>query len=330
MMRRLAAALLLALLAGMAARMPARAQAWSDLTLATLRGDAVQGGLLIGSTAPGTAVTLGGRPVALAPDGTFALGFDRDAGVRAELVIKDASGRTEQLLLEVRPREFDIQRIDGLPSEQVSPTDPALLERIGRERAAKAAAREWREPASHFAAPFIWPVVGILTGRFGSQRILNGEAKRPHYGLDIAGPVGTPVLAPAAGRVTLAEPDFHFEGGLVFLDHGLGVTSTFMHLSAVSVKAGEEVRQGQVLGALGATGRATGPHLHWGLSWGEANLDPELLVPAMPKRETPAPPEGAAPADGGAAPSGAEGAAQGADPLQGAPAAGRVPLPSRP
>ena len=247
----------------------------------TLDGNFTQGGLVIGRTAPGSTVVLDGRTVRIAPDGLFVIGFHRDAPASAEMVVTGPDGAVERRSLAIAPRSYDIQRIDGLPPRMVTP--PAeVLERIRRENARIAALREVDRPEPMFRSGFAWPATGRISGIYGSQRILNGEPKQPHYGVDIAAPVGTAIKAPADGVVVLAEGDLYYTGGTVILDHGHGLSSAFLHLSSVAVKAGDRLRQGDVLGALGATGRVTGPHLDWRMNWFEARIDPQLLVPPMP------------------------------------------------
>jgi hypothetical protein len=249
-----------------------------------LSGAMVQGGLVVGSTKPSTRVSLDGIPLIVGDNGLFVFGFDRDHGPSAtlEFASTGVSGPSHlSLPLTIAPRTYDIQRIDGLPPEQVTPT-PEQLVRIKREGVLKKAARKRDTQGSWFAEKFIWPTEGRISGVFGSQRILNGEPRSPHYGLDVAAPEGTAVKAPAGGIVRLAEKDFYFEGGLVFIDHGHGLISYLMHMSKVAVKAGQEIRQGDIIGAVGHTGRATATHLHWGIFWLDAHIDPQLLVPAMP------------------------------------------------
>lgn len=241
-----------------------------------LKGAFTQGGLVVGRAAPGARVTLDGRPIRVSPEGLFVLGFGRDHKPTATLVV---DGETRELA--IAPRQYDVQRVDGLPPATVVP-DEAQLARIKAEAARLRAARREESALTAFVGPFIWPVEGRISGVFGSQRILNGEPRQPHLGVDVAAPVGAPVRAPAAGRVALAEPDLFLTGGTILLDHGHGVSSVFAHLSRLDVKAGDEVRQGQPIGAVGATGRATAPHLHWGMSWFDERLDPALLVPPMP------------------------------------------------
>jgi murein DD-endopeptidase MepM/ murein hydrolase activator NlpD len=242
-----------------------------------LRGALTQGGMAIGQVAPGAEVALDGRPIRVSPEGLFVIGFGRDHKPAARLTV---NGEAHELA--IAPRSWDVQRIDGLPPATVTP-DEAQLARIRAEAARVREARSADSPLSGFAQGFIWPTEGRISGVFGSQRILNGEPRQPHYGVDVAAPTGTPVRAPAAGRVTLAEPDLFLTGGTILLDHGHGLFSVFAHLSRLDVRAGEEVPQGALLGAVGGTGRVTAPHLHWGLSWFDERLDPALLVPPMPE-----------------------------------------------
>jgi hypothetical protein len=243
-------------------------------------GDFVQGGLVIGETTPGSTVLMDDRAVRVASNGQFLLGFNRDAPATVLLSITAPDGTVDRGTFDVLPREYDIQRIDGLPAKMVTP--PAdLIARIRREGAAIKAARNRDTSIAYFQSGFIWPARGRISGVYGSQRILNGKPKRPHYGIDIAGPVGTPVIAPADGVVRLAEPDLYYSGGTIIVDHGHGLSSAFLHMSRVDVKPGDVIKQGDPLGAIGATGRATGPHLDWRINWFERRLDAGLLVPPM-------------------------------------------------
>ncbi len=245
-----------------------------------LRGRMEQGGLVVGQAAPGARATLDGMALDVDEAGVFAFGFDRDHGPQAKLNVTYADGGTVERVLAVKAREWQIQRVEGVPQKFVSPP-PEAMAQIARSTALKNEARKARAAGAGFTGEFIWPATGPISGVFGSQRYYNGEPRRPHYGVDVAAPTGTPIRAPAAGIVTLASEDMYFEGGLVFLDHGQGVTSLMMHMSRVDVTAGQQVAQGDVLGAVGGTGRATGPHLHWGMYWRGAYLDPQLLVGPM-------------------------------------------------
>ena len=240
-----------------------------------LQGSFVQGGLVVGRAAPGAKVTLDGKPVRVDGDGRFLLGFGRDAKPTAEFIVATAAG-TERRALKIEKREYRIQRIDGLPPKQVTP-DPQTLKRIAKERERIAEARRRDTEAALFAAGFQWPAPGRISGVYGSQRILNGEGRSPHLGVDIAAPVGTDVVAMSDGVVALADDDLFFTGKTVILDHGHGLTSVYAHLSATAVKQGARVKKGQAIGRIGATGRVTGPHLHWGVHWRGVGIDPALL-----------------------------------------------------
>ncbi|WP_372749203.1 M23 family metallopeptidase [Litorivivens sp.] len=245
-----------------------------------LRGELAQGGLLIGQAQPGEQVWLDGKALRLTDNGLFAFGFDRDAKPVATLKICAGDACREQAL-KIRQREYDIQRIEGVPQNTVTPP-PEVLDRIRQEGAMVSAARRKVSRSLAFAEPFIWPLQGPITGVFGSQRVYNGEPRRPHYGVDVAAPTGTPVVAPADAIVRLAHPDMYFSGGTLVMDHGYGISSTFIHLSEVLVKEGQTVRQGEPVARVGASGRATGPHLDWRMNWFNVRLDPVLHVGPMP------------------------------------------------
>ena len=251
----------------------------------SLSGKFVQGGFAVGRTAPRAVVDLDGQVLTTASSsGWFVIGFDRDAPPASKLTVTtpDGSAVDERV---IAPGDFDIQRIDGLPPEQVTPTDPALLERIAAENLRKQAGFASQADLEGFRDGFILPVVGARrSARFGGQRILNGEPKRPHFGVDLATPVGTPVRAPAAGLVAFSETGLHYEGGLVLVDHGQGLITAYLHLSKTLVSAGTYVTQGQLIAETGKEGRATGPHLCWRMKWRGRNLDPSLLVGAGPFR----------------------------------------------
>ena len=269
------------------------------LTLLTLSAQAVeihhgewkQGSVLRGSATPGTRLELDGQPVRVSDDGRFVIGLGRDAGSPAILKEFPPEGDPKTLEFEVVLRDYQIQRIEGVPQRTVTP-DPEQLARAREEAALARAAREKDLPRTDFAQQFQWPLVGIVTGVYGSQRIYNGEPRSPHYGVDIASPTGTPVLAPASGVVTLVHENMFFSGGTLIVDHGHGLSSTFIHLSKILVKEGDEVKKAQPIAEVGATGRATGPHLDWRMNWFDRRVDPTSLVGPMPK---PAPEPPAAP-----------------------------------
>jgi len=240
-----------------------------------LTGRLEQGGVVLGQAQPGSAVSLDGRAVPVDPEGRFILGFGRDAPPTASLRVGNQSQS-----LSVAKRDWLIQRIDGLPPAKVTP-DPVALARIAEENRQVAEARKVISPQATFLDGLTAPADGVISGVFGSQRVLNGEARAPHSGTDVAAPAGAPVRAVAAGTVTLAHADMYFTGQTVMIDHGLGLQSVYAHLSRTEVTQGQRVQQGQVIGAVGASGRATGPHLHWGVSWLDVRLDPETALAVL-------------------------------------------------
>lgn len=247
----------------------------------TWQGDFSQGGMVTGTAEPGIQIKLNDRIVPVAKNGRFVFGFGRDEAAAMTLTVTRDGGRSEPVALRIAPQTYDIQRIDGLPPAQVTPP-PAVLERIKRENAAIAAVRQRNTGRQDFLNGWVWPAQGPVSGVYGSQRILNGEPRTPHYGLDIAAPTGSPVVAPAAGEVVLAEKDIYFTGGTIIIDHGMGINSAFSHLYALNVKVGQQVKQGELIGTVGATGRATGPHLDWRVNWFDVRLDPQRLLPEKP------------------------------------------------
>lgn len=254
----------------------------ADESALVLDGDAIQGGLIFGQVPAGSRVTLDGQAVMISDEGLFVIGFDRDeTGVRILEVQPPGAEKTVRELA-VQSREYDIERVDGLPPQTVTP-DPEAAERIRQEAAMVAAARARRDARTDFAERFAWPASGRISGVYGSQRILNGEPRRPHYGLDIAAPTGSPVHAPADGVVTLAHDDMYFSGGTLILDHGQGLSSSFLHLSEILVEAGQTVKKGDLIARIGATGRASGPHLDWRMNWLDRRVDPQRLVQGTPQ-----------------------------------------------
>ncbi len=235
-----------------------------------------QGSLVLGQTRPGSAVSLHGKPLRVSSDGRFAFGVGRDEAHDARLDVTFPDGRRERIDVAVKKRDWPIERVTGVPQQTVDPP-PEIAARIAREQAAVAAERTRDEDRPDLFAGFLWPIEGRISGRFGRQRIYNSTPGAPHSGTDIAAPQSTPIRAPAAGLVTFADPDLYLTGGTVLIDHGHGVGSNFLHLSKLEVKVGQRVEQGEIIGRVGATGRATGPHLHWGLTWFEVRLDPQLL-----------------------------------------------------
>ena len=242
-----------------------------------LEGDLSQGGLLIGTAPPDSKVSLDDKPLMVSENGQFLIGFSRDALGPYQLTVRLPDEQLWEKELTPGSREFAIQRIDGLPADKVTP-EPAVMARIREEINMAKQARERRDARTDWDKGFLLPVSGRVTGVYGSQRILNGEPRAPHWGVDIAAPTGTPVVAPAAGIVTLVHDDMYFSGGTLFLDHGHGLISAFLHFEEILVETGDSVEQGQIIGRVGATGRATGPHLDWRISLGDIRIDPALLL----------------------------------------------------
>lgn len=243
-----------------------------------LRGSWSQGGLIVGRTDSGVSVWFNDRALSVTPEGEFAFGFHRDDPPFATLRLRTPDGRERIETYSVLQRDYPIQRIDGLPGKMVTPPKD-VLDRISREAAAVQAARAHDSDRTDFAGGFVWPVEGPLSSVYGSQRILNGVPKQPHYGVDIAVPTGAPVVASAGGTVRLADRDLYYTGGTIIVDHGAGVSSTYLHLSRLDVEPGQTVARGQKIGEVGATGRVTGPHLCFRYNWFDSRLDPQLLLP---------------------------------------------------
>lgn len=261
-----------------AAPRAARAQPSDGLTL---NGVWRQGGFALGRTWPRALVFVDGEALtAASATGAFAVGFDRDAPGSVQIEVRSA-GRTARRTLDIAPGTFPSTRIDGLPPATVTPTDPALLARIQRETAVKVEGFASRIDLDDFTGGFAWPLASYrISSAWGAQRVLNGTPARPHYGIDLAAPAGTPITAPAGGRVALARSGLHFEGGLTLIDHGQGLITAYLHQSRLLVSEGQTVRRGEVLGHVGRTGRATGPHLCWRMKWRDRNLDPSLMIGA--------------------------------------------------
>ncbi|WGU41016.1 M23 family metallopeptidase [Phenylobacterium sp. NIBR 498073] len=238
-----------------------------------------QSGFAIGRTTPRAKVFLDGQMVARASDGGFFyLGFDRDAGPHARVRI-DARGADLTRQLQIDRAEYDVQRIKGLRRVYQGQASPELEARIAEESRRKAAAFASVTDRDDFRTGFSAPLRDFrVTARFGGQRIVDGRPRPPHYGIDLAAPTGTPVTAPAGGLVVLADPRMLYEGGIVMIDHGQGVVSAYLHLSSVDVAGGQSLARGQRIGAVGSTGRATGPHLCWRLKWRGRHMNPMLMV----------------------------------------------------
>ena len=243
---------------------------------------AIQGGLSFAKTRPGAKATLDGTALPITEDGEILIGFGRDHPAGSELVVTFADGNRQTQRITVADRDFDIQRIDGLPSKMVTPPGTVLNRIRGdAKRVREARAKTPRETL--YRSGFIWPSHGVITGVYGSQRVLNGKERQPHWGIDIAAPTGTAVLSPADGIVTLVEPDLYFSGATLMIAHGYGLASTFLHLNTIDVALGQRVKQGEQIATVGSSGRSTGPHLDWRVNLGAVRVDAALLVPPMPK-----------------------------------------------
>jgi len=235
-----------------------------------------QGCPVFGMVPPGSGLTVGGRAVRVDGNGRFVFGIAREQTGTVEVSLQRPGAEATRHFIEVVPRRFATERVDGVPPATVSPP-PEIAARIAREQAMVVAARSRDDARSDFAGGFAWPARGRISGVFGSHRIYNGTPGSAHSGLDVAAGAGTPLRAPAAGIITFAAPDLYLTGGTVLIDHGHGLSSVFLHLSRIDVETGQHVEQGDVFGAVGATGRATGPHMHWGLNWHDVRLDPSGL-----------------------------------------------------
>lgn len=256
-----------------------------ELTL-ELRGNMRQSGAIIGKTLPFANIAFDGENFNADKDGNFVLGFDRDAGATANLTITAPDGRKLERTFDVARRSYRVTNVNGVPAATVNPPQ-SMRARIAAESARKQTA--WSsldENSRGFAQNFRWPLnVVRVTSSWGAVRRINGTLTRPHYGVDLGARTGTPVYAPASGKIVIAERNFFYEGGLVGIDHGQGLITLVMHLSRVNVVAGRTVEQGEKIGEVGATGRSTGPHLHWGMRWRGRQLDPSLMVRPLAKIE---------------------------------------------
>ncbi|MGB7755150.1 MAG: M23 family metallopeptidase [Salinisphaera sp.] len=254
------------------------------LAPAAWAGDAVvfpahvpQGAMVIGRVPPNSDVRYAQRTLRVTDYGTVVFGVGRDASGAATVRVTAPGAGTRTVRIAIDPRDWPIQRVDGVPPKTVSPP-PAIAARIHREQARVSRVRATSDDGLGFAQHFIWPVKGRISGRFASRRIYNGTPGSVHSGMDIAAAPGAPVQAPAAGRVIFADPDLYLTGGTILIDHGYGIGSNFLHLSRLDVRVGDHVEQGEIIGRVGSTGRATGPHLHWGMTWYNVRIDPSLVL----------------------------------------------------
>lgn len=242
-----------------------------------LLGEVKQGGLLVGKTSANNKVTLNDKRLTVSEQGDYVFGFSRDDKAQYKLVITKPDGSQLTKSLTPSKREYKLQRIEGIKKSIMQP-NPKALARAQQDSKQIKLARKISSNITSFAKGFIPPIAGKITGVYGSQRIYNGVPKRPHFGLDYAGNIGDPVKAPAAGKILLWVPDMFYSGGTLIIDHGHGVSSTMLHLSKSYVKQGDFVNQGDVIAAVGNSGRVTGPHLDWRINWFEVKIDPALVL----------------------------------------------------
>lgn len=259
---------------------------WASPLLAkldvTLHGELVQGAMIIGQAPPGSKVQLNDDTLRQTADGYFVFGLDRDTESGDVLKVTGPQGDTWHKTLQVAEREYDIQHVEGIDQAILRPDrPPEVWQRIRKESAKVGQARAEHQELEAFRQNFKWPIIGRITGVFGSQRVYNGRPGRPHYGVDVAAPVGAEVYAPADGLVTLAHDDMFFSGGTLIIDHGYGISSSFLHLSEILAKPGDIISQGDLIARVGAGGMASGPHLDWRMNWYQRRIDPQLLVPDM-------------------------------------------------
>ncbi len=240
-------------------------------------GNFKQGSFILGKTDPNSKVFIDERKVRVSNDGYFAFGLDRDR--KNNILIKIINKKATKLIeKKVFKRKYEIQRIDGLPPKQVTPP-PEVFERIKKDNILIGKARAIDSKLNFFKNKFIYPIDKyIITGVYGSQRVLNGKPRRPHYGIDFHAPEGTPVKSMMDGVVTLVENDMYFTGGTIIFDHGHGISTLYMHMKDINVKKGQKVKKGEIVGTLGQSGRATGPHLDIRLNWFEIKLDPATIL----------------------------------------------------
>ena len=255
----------------------------ADTIRFSITGAMTQGSLAFGQAPPGSLAALDGRPLESTPDGKFVFGFAYNQEKASQVTVRYPDGGGDTRSFTPSKRKYDIQRINGLPQNTVTPPKE-VEERISRESANIYLARLTNAPGNDFLSGFDWPAPGIESGVFGSQRIDNGTPLSPHFGVDMAAPTGTPIHAPASGIVAISD-DYYLDGGFTLINHGQGVSTSYLHQSKRLVKTGDNIKRGQLIGHIGQTGRATGPHLHWEMNWFEIKLDPSLST-RKPKPES--------------------------------------------
>lgn len=246
-----------------------------------LSGEIKQGGLVIGKTNPNDVVTLNEKVLPVSTQGDYVFAFSRDDKTKYTLTVTSPTGKVETKTFKPAKREYKISRVEGISKKIMNPNKKANI-RAGEDRAAILKVRKISSELTDFSQGFIAPRSARITGVYGSQRYYNGVPKNPHFGVDYAGQIGAPVKAPASGTILLWVPDMFYSGGTLVIDHGHGITSNFLHLSASLVKVGDKVKQGDIIANVGKSGRATGPHLDWRMNWHQVRFDPELAMKIMP------------------------------------------------
>ena len=239
-------------------------------------GKFVQGHFILGKTNPGSKIVIDKKEIKVSKDGYFVFGIDRDRKFDI-LITKIGNDKKEKITKKVFKRKYKIQKIDGLPENKVTPPE-SVYKRIKKENNAIGEARAINSDLNYFKNKFIMPVDGIITGVYGSQRILNGKPKWPHYGIDIAAKQGTHIISSGNGIVTMAEDDLYYTGGTIIMDHGHGISTIYSHLENVLVSVGDKINQGDIIGTVGSTGRSTGPHLDFRINWFQTRLDPMTVI----------------------------------------------------
>ena len=239
-------------------------------------GKFIQGHYILGKTDSSSQIIIDKKIIKVSKNGFFVFGIDRDRKYDL-LITKILNGKTEKITKRVFKRKYNIQRIDGLPENKVTPPE-SVYKRIKRENGKIGEARAINSNLNYFSNKFIMPVKGIISGVYGSQRILNGKPKWPHYGIDIAAKQGTMIKSSSSGVVTMAEEDLYYTGGTIIMDHGHGISTIYSHLENVMVDVGDLIKQGDIIGTVGSTGRSTGPHLDFRVNWFQTRLDPMTVI----------------------------------------------------
>ena len=240
------------------------------------KGKFLQGHYIVGITEPSTEIVIDKKKIRVTKDGYFVFGIGRDRNFDVTIT-KITKGKSEKIIKKVLKRKYNIQRIDGLEESKVTPPE-SVYKRIKKENNAIGEARAINSDLNFFKDKFIMPVEGIISGVYGSQRILNGKPKWPHYGIDIAAKQGTMIKSSGAGVITMAEDDLYYTGGTIIMDHGHGISTIYSHLENILVSVGDKINQGDIIGTVGSTGRSTGPHLDFRINWFQTRLDPMSVL----------------------------------------------------